>query len=176
MLQRRAHTTIANCTFNNSHAWSEGGALCTVMAGDNDDTDTEDDDLQTKLAVHHVVFGGKSAADKLYIGPYFRLNITGENGTDGVDTDYNRTSPGIVWRRRLCDLGEYMAATNFCEDCPSYQFSTALPGHQERNCTPANDIAHAPGGAVLVPLSGGRPGRQWRCRVSCSVCMPDLPH
>jgi hypothetical protein len=162
MLERRAHTNNTNSTFNNSHAWSEGGGLCTVMAGAKEDDLKKVDDLQTMLEVHHVFFNGTSADDKLFVGPYFRLNITGTNGT-GFDTDYNRTSTGIVHRRRLCGLGEYVAATNYCEECPSYQFSTEVVpegerGHQRRNCTPANDAAHAPRGAVMVPISGGELG------------------
>lgn len=163
MLQRRAHTRIINSTFDNSHAWSEGGGVCTVMAGTRKEDLDKTDDLQTTLEVHHVYFNGTSADDKLFVGPYFRLNITGTNVTCGFPTDYNRTSPGIVHRRRLCDRGEYVAATNYCEECPSYQFSTVeapngSAGHEERSCTPANDAAHAPGGAVLVPISGGNTG------------------
>jgi hypothetical protein len=163
MLQRRAHTSIINSTINNSHAWSEGGGVCTAMPGARKEDQDKADDLQTMLEVKHVFFNGTSADDKLFVGPHFRLIINGTNVTKGFPTDYNRTSPGIVHRRRLCDRGEYVAATNYCEECPSYQFSTVVApngwaGHEERNCTPADNAAHAPGGAVLVPISGGNAG------------------
>jgi hypothetical protein len=133
------------------------------MPGARKEDQDKADDLQTMLEVNHVFFNGTSADDKLFIGPHFRLNISGTNYTRGFETDYNRTSTGIVHRRRLCERGEYIAPTNYCEECPSYQFSTVeapngSAGHEERNCTPANDAAHAPGGAVLVPISGGNAG------------------
>lgn len=72
MLQRRAHTNITNSTFSDCHAWSEGGALCTVMVAEHEDDKSKSEDLQTMLDVHHVFFEGKSAEDKLFVGPLFR--------------------------------------------------------------------------------------------------------
>jgi hypothetical protein len=180
MLERRVHTNITNSTFDNSHAWSEGGALCTVMAGVEDDV-SRIDDLQTMLELHHVHYNGTSANDKLFVGPHFRLHMSGTNGS-GWDTDFNRSSPGIVYRCRLCDLGERVAATSYCEECPPYQFSTVVgvPGHQERSCKPANNsTAYAPGGAVLVPLSEGEPCLSFHkslhlMNLPCSL-VPNLP-
>lgn len=90
--------------------------------------------------------------------PAPRLRISGTNGTDGFHTDYNRSSTGIVWRRRLCDKGEFVAATNYCEECPYQQFSTTGAWHERQKCDAASDAAYAPGGAVLVPQSGGAVG------------------
>jgi hypothetical protein len=114
------------------------------------------EDLQTMLGVHHVFFNGTSAADKLLVGSYFRLNVTGTNVTSGFGTDYNRTVTGIVHRRRLCDRGEYISASQYCEECLPFQFSNIRFPHEQRHCTPATEAAIAPGGAVLVPVSGGK--------------------
>jgi hypothetical protein len=158
MLERQAHTRIINSTFDSNRAGSGGGTLCTVMTGGWAEDPDKRYDLQTMLWVHDVFFNGTSATDKLLVGPYFRLNISGYSGTNAtsrLDTDVNRAVTGIVHRRRLCDRGEYIAASQYCEECPPFQFSNVAFPHEQRRCKPATEAAIAPGGAVLVPIPGG---------------------
>lgn len=175
MLQRRANTSILNSTFTSNRARSGGGSLCTVVAGGpQENFEDRRDDLQTMLEVHHVIFNGTGAADRLLVGPYFILLMSGINLTSGVGTDYNRTTPGIVHRRRLCDQGQYLSAsTNYCEECPPFQYSYVEPMHEQRTCTPATELAVAPGGAVLVPISGGE-ARTSKVCASFAACMHRL--
>jgi hypothetical protein len=120
------------------------------MAGGQDNDKLRDDNLVTPILANNVSFTGGNLWERLLVGPYFNINL--------IDvSDFNLSSAGVVWRRRLCSKGEYLSASNFCEQCPSYQFSVVeqYPGHSERQCSDAPNSAYAPGGAVLVPLSGG---------------------
>lgn len=158
MLDRLAHTFIKDCVFEDNRAWSEGGGICTEM-GDADDDDqalSREQDLNTSLVLDNVAFLGKRQQhSKIAAGPYFRLVFK--------NTALNISSDGVTSRRRLCSKGEYVSPSRFCQACPSYQFSAVeeVPGHSQTECEMAPRLAHAPGGAVLVPLSGGGL-RVWR--------------
>lgn len=155
MLDRRANTFIKDCVFEDCRAWSEGGGICTEMAdADDDDHDDQalrrEQDLNTTMMLNNVTFLGKRQHhSKIAAGPYFRLEFQ--------NTALNISSDGVTSRRRLCSKGEYVSPSRFCQACPSYQFSTVqeVPGHSRAECEMAPRLAHAPGGAVLVPLSGG---------------------
>jgi hypothetical protein len=151
MLQRRANCYVTGGMIKDCKAWSSGGGISTVMAGGDNDDKVRDDDLVTTILVNNVSFTGGNIWERLLVGPYFNVNLINVS-------DFNLSSAGVVWRRRLCGKGEYLSASNFCEQCPSYQYSTVeeYPGHSERQCWDAPNSAYAPGGAVLVPLSGGR--------------------
>lgn len=60
-----------------------------------------------------------------------------------------------MWRKRLCDRGEYIVANRYCELCAPYTYSltgtaTGDLGHQLTACSTAWSTGHAPGGAVLI--------------------------
>jgi hypothetical protein len=138
--------------------------VCTILGGQ--DTAHLQDDLRTQLTINNVQFLADEETDeKLFVGPFF--NLTFEN------TDLNQRSVGVVWRRRLCHKGEYVALSGYCEECPSYTFSTEekFPGHTSGECQAAPRIAFAPGGAVLVPFPGGWHGVHGSVHV-CSGCPP----
>jgi hypothetical protein len=124
------------------------------MAASDDDNRAED--LQTTLSLDDVVFNGTTEYSKLFIGPYFNLTIN----QPALLRKLNASSKGVTWNRRLCFKGEFVSDRQYCDTCPPYQWSTLVgtPGHRARNCTRASTWAHAPGGAVLVPMSGGTPG------------------
>lgn len=133
-------------------AGNSGAGICTEMASGEGDDKRRDQDLRTKLALDNADFTGSTYNSKLYVGPYFNLTFS-----DSMRERINESSVGVVWRRRLCFKGEYVANSQYCDTCPPYQWSIVegTPGHNATNCSAAPTLAIAPGGAVVVPLSGG---------------------
>ena len=150
MLERRANCYVTGGMIKDCKAWSSGGGISTVMAGGVNDDILGDDDLKTTIFLSNVSFTDGNTWERLLVGPYFNVTLINVS-------DFNLSSSGVVWRRRLCGKGEYLSPSKFCEQCPSYQYSTveAYPGHSERQCWDAPNSAYAPGGAQLVALSGG---------------------
>jgi hypothetical protein len=169
MLQSGAHALILNTTIVGCQA-NTGGAICTDMADDAQDANATVDttfDLQTDLWVDIVVHGNKGG--NLVVGPYFYLRLL----------DFSRLaprSPGVVWRRRLCTgRGGFVSNSGYCERCPPYTYSVDVnyPGHNRTSCTDAPSIAHAPGGAVLVPLKDHWSGANMSVHyLGCTDCTP----
>jgi hypothetical protein len=141
MLERRVNCYVTGGMIKDCKAWSSGGVNNDIL---------RDDDLKTTIFLNNVSFTGGNTWERLLVGPYFNVTLINVS-------DFNLSSSGVVWRRRLCGKGEYLSPSKFCGQCPSYQYSSveAYPGHSERQCWDAPNSAYAPGGAQLVALSGG---------------------
>lgn len=151
MLQPGAHTEIVGSTLHDCHAWSSGGALCTEIIEDTVTNGTKPPyDLRTRLVVSGNFANNTGVGHNLYVGPYFALKFP--------DVQLlNSSSPGVIWRKRLCSKGQYLGPSSYCEECPAYTYSQIEDldrGHMTRKCDKAPNNAHAPGGPVLVPAVG----------------------
>lgn len=144
MLTPRAHTTIINSSLGHCKAWAGGNGIATVMSFNESRDKAFLDDLKTTLLLDNVALPRSSSNDQLLLGPWFNLTL--------LNSGLNSSSSGIIWRRTSCNKGEYIGPLGYCEECPSYQFSTEqqYPGHHLRSCSVAPQHAYAPGGAVLV--------------------------
>lgn len=149
------HTTVAGSKITNNNAWLGGGGICTslhVQLGL---------ELKTPLVVDAVLLNN-SAEEQLdpstpkqvfsgigstvWAGPSFNLSF-------GSRSHVHVHSEGVLWQRTLCDRGEYLAASGYCEPCPAYTF-TLDEWHNNAICQRAPNSTTAPGGAVFVPYSG----------------------
>lgn len=155
MLQAGGHTSILASTISRCHAWSTGGGLATEMDDENEKDPTKPFDRQTRLTIQGTTFSDNHGTGRhLFVGPYFELSLTNTSEVMGANqSSLNRSSPGVTWRKRICDKGEYVAPSTYCERCVSYKFSVDA-WSQNVDCTPAQSSkAYAPGGAVMVALS-----------------------
>lgn len=151
MLQPGANATIQASNITSNRAWSGGGGLCTEMADEQESHQTGwPFDRKTGLIVDSTHFeGNRGTGRHLFVGPYFELQIN--RSLDNLTL----FSEGVTWKKRICDRGEYVASSKFCELCVSFKYSRA-DRHTYPDCLAAPKTAHSPGGAVVVPL-----GNHW---------------
>lgn len=157
MLQAGAHTDIDDSTISNCTALA-GGGVCTDMADASSAAEKGADitafDRQTHLNVS-ANFSG-NAGGNVTAGPYFELRFDATR-PGGI----NWYSKGVQWWTRLCDTGDYLSGSGFCEPCPANTYSmqrveAPSRGHNSTECTKAPPTGYAPGGAMLIAL-----GQHW---------------
>lgn len=106
-------------------------------------------DRKTDLIVDGTHFVDNSGTGHhLFVGPYFELRPV-------HSPNLTLYCPGVTWKKRIYDRGEYVASSKFCELCVPYKYSRA-DRHTYPDCLKAPKTAHSPGGAVVVPL-----GNHW---------------
>jgi hypothetical protein len=110
-------------------------------------------DLQTQLLIGPGTdfYDNWGVGRHLYVGPHFKLtlNASTEAGTEPL----NASSVCVTWRKRVCGKGEYVAPSGFCEQCAAFTYQMSEEPHRNDACKPAPNNTHAPGGAILVPLT-----------------------
>jgi hypothetical protein len=160
MLQPLGSVTVINSTISRSQAWHNGGGLCTEMFLSNeDDTWRGRDETQFPFDLQTQLFIGPStnfidnrgAGRHLYVGPYFNLMFDGS--TKAGNESLTAFSVGVTWRKRVCGKGEYVAPSGFCEQCAAFTYQMSGKLHRNTACPLAPNNTHAPGGAVIVPLT-----------------------
>jgi hypothetical protein len=112
MLQPGANTTIQASSISGNRAWSDGGGLCTELADEQEShmTGGLPFDRQTGLVVDSTRFeDNRGTGRHLFVGPYFELQIKRSQG------NLTLHSEGVTWKKRICDRGEYVASSRFCE-------------------------------------------------------------
>jgi hypothetical protein len=160
MLQPLGNVSVIDTTIAGSEAWHTGGGVCTELFLSNEDDNWGDYnvsqfpyDLQTQLIIGHntILYDNRGSGRHLYVGPYFNLSFadSAKHGRPAM----NASSMGVVWRKRVCGKGEYAAPSGFCEQCPSFTYRMSGNLHRDTTCPPAPNNTHAPGGAVIVPLT-----------------------
>jgi len=150
MLQPGVLANITNSTIRSCSATS-GSAICTDMA-DEAEEGGNSTEFDRRSILYLDVELKDNKGDDIVAGPYFELMFTNPARLD-------RHSKDVVWRRRLCDRGEYvLPKSGYCEQCPASMYSLKVAegsarGHDLGNCTIAPVNGNASGGAVLVPLT-----------------------
>jgi hypothetical protein len=160
LLQPLGNVTVINSTISRSEAWHNGGGLCTEMLLSNEGDSWDERkfskfpyNLQTQLVIGPGTnfHDNRGAGRHLYVGPYF--NLTFQSSTAASSEPLNATSVGVTWRKRICGKGEYAAPSGFCEQCAAFTYQMSGILHRNTTCALAPNNTHAPGGAVVVPLT-----------------------
>jgi len=102
---------------------------------------------KTNLEINATFSHNKGVGRDVWAGPLFNVNFTNP-GLVSANT------PGVLVRKGICDWGEYMAPSGYCERCLGYTYSLDSGLRNKTQCDPAPNNTHAPGGAVFVPNAG----------------------
>lgn len=150
MLQPGMLAKITNSTIRSCAAVS-GSAVCTDMADEAEQgRDNTEFDRRSNLTLDVELKG--NTGDDIVAGLFFELFFESP-------ARLALYSQEVVWRRRLCERGEYLSlSSGYCERCPVNMYSLTVAegsarGHNETNCTTAPVNGYAAGAAVLVPLT-----------------------
>jgi len=136
-----AATRIINSNFSDCLGDVTGGGLATSAAFSDKFAPFF---AHTELEIDAKFTGNRGIGPDVWAGPLFNVIFT-------YPELVSASTPGVLVRKAICGLGEHNAPSGFCERCVGYTYSLDAG---KKQCDPAPQNTHGPGGAVFVPNAG----------------------